>query len=127
MADVIDSDSWRLWPKMQKSLMVDKQVYRDLNTVTQADLQKIKTNFLWVHSQLSELKMSIDNDFDNQLVVIVMGSVTDKPFCLEIQNYCQGFGLKTDLCAVSAHKQTEDTLKKVWHYESLGVKVRLFF
>ena len=51
VADVIDNDSWRIWPAGEKSRMLDKQVYRDATAVDEALLAEIYARY----EQVAEL------------------------------------------------------------------------
>uniref|UniRef100_A0A1L8DXY3 Putative phosphoribosylamidoimidazole-succinocarboxamide synthase n=1 Tax=Nyssomyia neivai TaxID=330878 RepID=A0A1L8DXY3_9DIPT len=116
LADVIDSDSWRLWPGSDKRLMKDKQVYRNLSNVTQTDLETVKRNFEWVSKQLDGIIPKNDS-----LVVVLMGSATDQAHCEKIAKHCLDLGLNVELRVTSAHKSTRGTLDIVAEYEgSLG-------
>ncbi|XP_033170720.1 multifunctional protein ADE2 [Drosophila mauritiana] len=114
LADIIDSDSWRLWPAGDKRLMVDKQVYRNLAAVTASDLDTVKRNFIWVAEQLVDIVPKKDH-----LVVVLMGSASDISHSEKIATSCRSLGLNVELRVSSAHKGPEETLRIVREYESV--------
>ena len=45
IADVIDNDSWRIWPQGREDMMLDKQLYRNLPDVTDESLARVKAAY----------------------------------------------------------------------------------
>lgn len=45
VADVIDNDSWRLWPGGRREAMLDKQVYRDLQQSDASALEAVRSRY----------------------------------------------------------------------------------
>jgi phosphoribosylaminoimidazole-succinocarboxamide synthase len=54
IADVIDNDSWRIWPQGREDRMLDKQIYRNLETVDEAALARVKD----AYEQVAEMVMT---------------------------------------------------------------------
>lgn len=118
LSDVIDSDSWRLWPEGKKELMKDKQVYRNLVSVTNEDLNTVKLNFKWTADTLASLKAPTNN-----LVVLALGSPSDLPFANNIVSQLKELRVSHVVRIVSAHKQTAEALNIVSQYDGSGQNV----
>lgn len=118
VSDTIDSDSWRLWPSGDKRLMKDKQVYRNLEKVTEEGLSQVKRNFQWVADKLDSFIPS-----PRGLVVVLMGSPSDAPHCEKIRDHCKKLGLPCELRVTSAHKGTKETLAIIARYEGMAIPI----
>jgi len=116
LADVIDSDSWRLWPSGDKRLQMDKQYYRDLPDVKPEDLQKLKEKFEEVSKMLEKFETP-----PKGRVVVLLGSESDRAHGEKIRSACQGLGIPCEVRVSSAHKGTSETLKLVSKYEGDGI------
>lgn len=116
LADVIDSDSWRLWPSGDKRLMKDKQVYRELSEVTPDSLQEVKRNFQWVAERVKLLHKRKPSR-----VVVFMGSAVDMEHSEKIRKLCEFLDIHCELRVTSAHKSTDEALRILSQYEGSGV------
>ncbi|KAM9848481.1 bifunctional phosphoribosylaminoimidazole carboxylase/phosphoribosylaminoimidazole succinocarboxamide synthetase [Aulostomus maculatus] len=117
LADVIDNDSWRLWPAGDRSQQKDKQVYRDLKEVTPEAMQMVKRNFEWVSDRV---KLLLEPQASGR-VVVLMGSTSDMAHCEKIRKACTSFGIRCILRVTSAHKGPDETLRIKAEYEGDGV------
>eukprot|EP00070_Physeter_catodon_P024638 XP_023987761.1 multifunctional protein ADE2 isoform X1 [Physeter catodon] len=117
LADVIDNDSWRLWPSGDRTQQKDKQSYRDLKEVTPEGLQMVKKNFEWVAERV-ELLLKPEIQCR---VVVLMGSTSDLSHCEKIKKACGNFGIPCELRVTSAHKGPDETLRIKAEYEGDGI------
>jgi len=117
LADVIDNDSWRLWPAGDRSQQKDKQVYRDLKEITPEAMQMVKRNFEWVSERVQLL---LESEASSR-VVVLMGSTSDMAHCEKIKKACSKYGVPCVLRVTSAHKGPDETLRIKAEYEGDAV------
>jgi phosphoribosylaminoimidazole carboxylase/phosphoribosylaminoimidazole-succinocarboxamide synthase len=98
IADVIDNDSWRIWPQGREDLMLDKQVFRNLAEVTQADLDRVKDNY----ERVAELVGTFPQMRPGMVALLADGAdevANIEPIARELSQ----FGLPSIRRVVSAH------------------------
>lgn len=87
LADVIDNDSWRLWPGGDKRLMLDKQVYRNLSSdeIDEKALLNVKSKFEVVAERTKSLFINlvppVEANLSTPEVAILLGSPVDLEVC----------------------------------------------
>ncbi|MBI2264010.1 MAG: AIR carboxylase family protein [Armatimonadetes bacterium] len=118
LADVIDNDSWRLWPDGEKNRMLDKQVYRNLKESTPEALESIERNYKKVADLTEHFSFH-----HKEKVVVFMGSKVDEPHAHEIQKVLRNLGIEATLRVLSAHKATRDLLEAVETLDSEGSRL----
>uniref|UniRef100_A0A1I7V0W6 AIRC domain-containing protein n=1 Tax=Caenorhabditis tropicalis TaxID=1561998 RepID=A0A1I7V0W6_9PELO len=117
LADVIDNDSWRVWPENDRRLQLDKQVYRDMKEVTAEGLQLVLRNY----TKVMEITSGFSKPRKPCHVLVIMGSGSDGVFARKIADAAQSYGLETTLKVSSAHKTTSDTLEVISEFEESEV------
>lgn len=116
VADVIDNDSWRLWPSGDKRLMLDKQLYRNLDhsQIDEKAMQALKEKFELVRQRSQDLFRSLvpSSVKGSPIVAILIGSLTDIDHANKIKStLANKFGIyQVEIHVCSAHKATEYAL-----------------
>jgi amidophosphoribosyltransferase len=87
VADVVDNDSWRLWPGGRKEEMLDKQVYRDITEVTDDGLRRVLAKYRQVAAMTDAFANDTDSAADRGPTE-VSSAASDKP-----REACGVFGI----------------------------------
>jgi len=113
LADVIDNDSWRVWPAGDQALMLDKQIYRNLGTPSASDLDNVKAKYAEVAQRVGEFSRR-----SGGFVGIIMGSASDGAHADRIAKGLDGYGVPSRRYVASAHKTPLFALQKVHQLDS---------
>jgi len=127
LADVIDNDSWRIWPKGDPNLMKDKQIYRNLpiGELSNKDRNTLIDSYRWVADQTNLLiDSTLKKQNENQpLVGVIMGSESD----WDTMKYCistlQQLNIPFESKIVSAHRTPDRLFNYAKKAETRGLKV----
>jgi phosphoribosylaminoimidazole carboxylase / phosphoribosylaminoimidazole-succinocarboxamide synthase len=118
LADVIDNDSWRIWPAGDQTLMLDKQIYRNIATPSAADLDSVKAKYEEVAERVGRFTKR-----SGGFVGIVMGSSSDAPHVERIAKALGGYGVPSRSHVASAHKTPLFALQKIQQLDNMLGKV----
>lgn len=108
LADVIDNDSWRIWPAGDQTQMLDKQIYRNLATPTSADMDGIRSKYEEVAERVAKFAKRAGG-----FVGIVMGSASDAAHADRIAKALSALGVPSRRHVASAHKTPSYALQRV--------------
>ncbi|MBV8461152.1 MAG: AIR carboxylase family protein [Candidatus Eremiobacteraeota bacterium] len=108
LADVIDNDSWRVWPAGDQALMLDKQIYRNLGTPSASDLDNVKAKYEEVAERVGQFAKR-----SGGFVGIIMGSASDNDHADRIAKALATYGVTVRRHIASAHKTPLYALQKV--------------
>lgn len=113
LADVIDNDSWRVWPQGREDLMLDKQRYRNLAEVTPGDLDVVRA----AYERVADLTGSFPLMRPGMVAVVADGQAfADR--ALEIARALGNLGLPTARHITSAQRTPGYVLQMVAHLEA---------
>ncbi len=114
LADVIDNDSWRVWPAGEQALMLDKQIYRNLATPSASDLDNVKAKYEEVAQRVARFPQR-----SGGFVGIIMGSASDGQHAERIAQALASYGIPSRRHVASAHKSPLYALQKVQQLDNM--------
>jgi len=125
VADVVDNDSWRIWPKGDPKLMKDKQVYRNISgPLSDQQKESLVQNYSWVAEQplVDSLIEPLENP-NSPLVAVIMGSQSDWETMKHAASTLEVLGIPHESRIVSAHRTPERMYAFAKSAKSKGFKV----
>ncbi len=114
LADVIDNDSWRIWPAGEQALMLDKQIYRNIATPSASDLDSVKSKY----EEVAE-RVALFSKRGGGFVGIIMGSTADSAHADKIAKALANLGVPARRHVASAHKTPLYALQKVQQIDNM--------
>jgi phosphoribosylaminoimidazole carboxylase / phosphoribosylaminoimidazole-succinocarboxamide synthase len=118
LADVIDNDSWRIWPAGEQALMLDKQIYRNIAAPSASDLDTVKSKYEEVTQRVAQFARR-----SSAFVSIIMGSASDKAHADKITKALDDLGVPSRRNVASAHKTPLYALQKVQQIDNMLARV----
>jgi len=114
LADVIDNDSWRIWPAGEQALMLDKQIYRNIAAPSASDLDSVKSKYEEVAERVGQFSKR-----GGGFVGIIMGSTSDAAHADKIAKALENLGVPARRHVASAHKTPLYALQKVQQIDNM--------